>query len=81
MKIRVHTESGAIYLIDATAAKWHRFHTTIGILGYNSDDGTLAETPIVTIGQRMVIHTKEGETIHTTRVVSATQTADSRDNG
>ena len=81
-RIRVHTASGAMYLIDNENLRWKRTSDkNIAIVGMpfqedQSNWGTLLYPPTVAVGERMALNISdeqggEGTYIYTTRVESA----------
>ena len=75
-RIRVHTASGAVYLIDNVALTWKRTHDDgIEIIGMPGvGDGKLVLPPVVEVGERMFLDIMDDgipNYIRTTRVESA----------
>lgn len=76
MRVRVHTASGAMYLLDSGAMTWERAHPTRDIINMEGENaGKLAIWPTIVTGESMQFRLEDPShelaypTVTTTQVV------------
>lgn len=69
MQIRVHTESGAVYVLDTKKLTWLRIGKAVE--GLEQGGGDLTHAPIVIMGQPLILDLFPVGIIHSSRVMHA----------